>query len=68
MGQIEDYVNGEAGTNTCIVVWHMGPVQHDPRDEDGYFSGPYWNGVALRVWGGLDLRPRNLFDGTPHFP
>ena len=64
---VDSYVNGESIINTDIVVWHISPLHHDPRDEDGYFDGPYWRGVALLMWGGIDLRPRNLFDKTPLF-
>ena len=31
-------------------------------------DGSTWKGVALLMWGGIDLRPRNLFDRTPLFP
>ncbi len=65
---IDSYVNGESVTNNDVVVWHISPLHHDPRDEDGYFIGNSWHGVALVMWSGLDLRPRNLFDATPHFP
>ena len=65
---VDSYVNGESVINTDIVVWHISPLHHDPRDEDGRFVGPYWQGVALLMWGGIDLRPRNLFDKTPLFP
>ncbi|EJL36827.1 Cu2+-containing amine oxidase [Caulobacter sp. AP07] len=60
--------NGESVTNGDLVVWHISPLHHDPRDEDGHFEGPLWKGVALLMWGGVDIRPRNLFDGTPMFP
>jgi Cu2+-containing amine oxidase len=60
--------NGESVTNTDIVLWHITPVHHMPRDEDGAFQGSIWRGSALIMWGGFDLRPRNLFDRTPLFP
>jgi Cu2+-containing amine oxidase len=65
---VDSYINGESVMKTDIVIWHISPLHHDPRDEDGYFDGPYWKGVALLMWGGIDLRPRNLFDKTPLFP
>ncbi len=27
-----------------------------------------WEGSALVMWSGVDLRPRNLFDRTPFYP
>lgn len=60
--------NGESVTNTDIVLWHITPVHHMPRDEDGEFRGDFWRGSALIMWGGFDLRPRNFFDRTPLFP
>ena len=27
-----------------------------------------WEGSALLMWSGFDLRPRNLFDRTPFYP
>ncbi|MCI0455495.1 MAG: hypothetical protein L0Z62_00780 [Gemmataceae bacterium] len=45
-------------TNTNVVLWHMSPAYHLPRDEDGIFIGP--NGVAQvrgvypRDWAGGD--------------
>lgn len=66
--QLPQHVNGESVSNTDIVVWHITGLRHDPRNEDGFFQGSVWNGVALVMWGGLDLRPRNLFTRTPLFP
>ena len=45
----------------------MTPSHYEPRDEDGRYVGEFWQGVALTMWGGFDLRPRNLFGGTPLF-
>ena len=68
-GDVGSYVNGESVMNTDIVVWHISPIHHEPRDEDGYFlERRLWRGVALLMWSGIDLRPRNLFDKTPLFP
>jgi primary-amine oxidase len=65
---VADYVgNNESVTNTDIVLWHISPLHHMPRSEDGKEEGG-WNGVALTMWGGFDLRPRDLFDGTPLYP
>ena len=66
---VHSYVNGGSVMDTDIVIWHVSPIHHDPRDEDGYFVRPgVWRGVALLMWSGIDLRPRNLFDRTPLFP
>ncbi len=64
----EQYVNGESVNGADVVIWHMTGLRHDPRGEDGRFENGLWKGVALIMWGGLDLRPRNLFDRTPLFP
>lgn len=67
--QVPTYVsNAESVTDTDVVIWHSSPVHHLPRDEDGEFVGNSWHGVALLMWGGFDLRPRNLFDNTPLHP
>ncbi len=59
-------------TNTDVVLWYMSPGYHLPRDEDGLFRGPndqmQVRGVALTMWCGFELRPRNVFEKTPHFP
>ena len=66
---VPTYVNAESVMDTDVVIWHMSPVHHEPRDEDGYIdSRGIWRGVALLMWSGIDLRPRNLFDSTPLFP
>jgi Cu2+-containing amine oxidase len=64
----QNYVNGEAVRNTDVVIWHITGLRHDPRNEDGRFENGLWKGVALLMWGGLDIRPRNMFDRTPMFP
>lgn len=66
---IESYV-ADAGSveNADVVLWYTTPVLHVPRSEDGEIFGAFWNGVALAMWGGFDLRPRNLFDRTPFYP
>ena len=66
---LRDYVsNEESIVNANIVLWHVTPLLHVPRSEDGLFIDGYWHGVALAMWGGFDLRPRDLFDGTPFYP
>lgn len=64
----QNYVNNESVNGNDVVIWHITGLRHDPRNEDGRFQGNLWNGVALLMWGGIDLRPRNLFDRTPLFP
>lgn len=67
--QVGTYVqNGEAVTNNDVVIWHFTPIHHLPRDEDGRAVGGVWQGVALLMWGGFELRPRNLFETTPLHP
>ncbi len=66
---ITTYVaNQESVLDTDVVVWVSTPVHHLPRDEDGNAMSGSWNGVALLMWGGFDLRPRNLFADTPLHP
>ena len=67
--QLPSYVsNQETITDADVVLWHISPVHHLPRSEDGIESRGFWNGVALLMWGGFDLRPRDLFDETPLHP
>jgi len=67
--ELEDYVsNSENILDADIVVWHVTPLLHVPRIEDGVIKNGVWHGVALAMWGGFDMRPRNLFEGTPFFP
>ena len=65
--QLPTYANGEGILNADIVVWLVTPVLHVPRTEDGIETGGRWKGVALAMWGGFDMRPRDLFDGTPFY-
>jgi len=58
--------------NTDVVLWYLSPGYHLPRDEDGLFMGPNGQpqirGVAMTMWCGFELRPRNVFEKSPHFP
>jgi primary-amine oxidase len=63
--------------STDIVLWATSSAHHEPRDEDGKpnRSGETiwrwddgWEGSALVMWSGFDLRPRNFFDRTPFYP
>jgi primary-amine oxidase len=59
-----------------IVLWCNSAVHHEPRTEDGkpgsgrrlWPGDDAWEGSALVMWSGVDLRPRNLFDRTPFYP
>ncbi|HEV3261844.1 MAG TPA: hypothetical protein VG013_33650 [Gemmataceae bacterium] len=67
------YVNGESIVDTDVVLWYISSMHHEPRSEDGKLvkdtNGRYrWRGATLVMWGGFDLIPRNLFDGTPLYP
>ena len=61
---------------TDIVLWCNSASHHEPRHEDGmpnsaprFWPGDdAWEGTALVMWSGFDLRPRNLFDRTPFYP
>ncbi len=61
---------------TDIVLWCNSAVHHEPRNEDGmpnsrtriWSFDDAWEGSALVMWSGFDLRPRNLFDRTPFYP
>ena len=68
--------NGESVEQTDIVLWVTSSSHHEPRDEDGkgsrarrlWYYDDGWEGSALVMWSGFDLRPRNLFDRTPFYP
>jgi Cu2+-containing amine oxidase len=57
-----DVADRQSTVNADIVVWYTSSVHHEDneRDEDA-------DTVPVR-WTGFELRPRNLFDGTPFFP
>jgi Cu2+-containing amine oxidase len=66
---IETYVaNHQSVNNADIVLWYVSPVLHLIRSEDGQMVSGIWQGVALAMWSGFDLRPRDLFDTTPFWP
>lgn len=66
---LPDYIsNGESIDDTDVVVWHVTPIHHLPRDEDGeYDQDGTWKGSALMMKTGAMLKPRDLFDRTPFF-
>jgi Cu2+-containing amine oxidase len=55
----------QSTVNADIVVWYTSSVHHEDneRDEDGIMNA----GTVPVLWTGFELRPRNLFDGTPFF-
>jgi hypothetical protein len=49
-----------------VTLWYVSSNHHLPRDEDHEYGQPIrLPGVALLMWSGFDLHPRNLFDDTP---
>ena len=64
---LPNYANDEDVRSADVVMWHVTPLLHVPRTEDGVDSGGNWKGVALAMWTGFDMRPRDLFDGTPFY-
>jgi hypothetical protein len=49
-----------------VAIWYMSSNHHLPRDEDHEYGQPIrLPGVALLMWSGFDLHPRNLFNDTP---
>jgi hypothetical protein len=54
-------------TGYPTTVWHCTPALHSPRGEDfGSEDGvSSYGGVALTVWTGFYVKPRDLFDSTP---
>lgn len=68
--------NEEVVEQADIVLWVSSSSHHEPRDEDGkgnagrrvWYFDDGWEGSALVMWSGFDLRPRNLFDRTPFYP
>ncbi len=66
----------EGVEETDIVLWANSAVHHEPRHEDGmpgartqiWPGDDAWEGSAIVMWSGIDLKPRNLFDRTPFYP
>jgi primary-amine oxidase len=56
------YVDGDATTNSDIVLWYNGAAHHeqDMRDED--------RDTVPILWTGFELVPSNMFERTPFFP
>lgn len=65
---IDQYLTNESVVDTDVVLWHSASAHHQPRDEDGTSVSGLWHGSALVMWAGFELRPRNLFSGTPFYP
>jgi len=67
--KVHEYVKGgQKIMNADVVLWHSTPCHHEPRSEDGRMIKDNFVGSTPVAWSGFDLRPRNVFDGTPHFP
>ena len=57
---LPNYIADQQSTvNADIVVWYTASVHHEnnERDED--------DNTTPVLWTGFELRPKNLFDGTP---
>src|SRR5262249_5673437 len=59
--------DGAPVMNADVVIWHSTPMHHEPRGEDGKTVNGVFTGATPIGWSGFELRPRNLFDGTPFF-
>ena len=67
--KVHEYVKQkERIMGTDVVIWHSTACHHEPRSEDGMFRKEEFIGATPVAWSGFDLRPRNLFNGTPHYP
>jgi primary-amine oxidase len=67
--KVHEYVKkGSKIMNADIVLWHSTACHHEPRSEDGEFHNADFVGSTPVAWSGFTLRPRNVFDRTPHFP
>ena len=67
--KVHEYVKkGAKIMNADVVIWHSSACHHEPRSEDGEFRKGDFVGTTPIAWSGFDLRPRNVFDRTPHFP
>jgi Cu2+-containing amine oxidase len=66
--KVPEYVKpGAKIMNADVVIWHSSACHHEPRSEDGKMVEGNFTGSTPVAWSGFDLRPRNVFDGTPHF-
>ena len=67
--KVHEYVKkGAKIMNADVVLWLSSACHHEPRSEDGQMRGDSFVGATPVAWSGFDLRPRDVFDGTPHFP
>jgi primary-amine oxidase len=67
--KVHEYVKkGDKIMNADVVLWHSSACHHQPRSEDGEMQKDTFVGSTPTAWSGFDLRPRNIFDRTPHFP
>jgi Cu2+-containing amine oxidase len=67
--KVQEYVKkGEKIMSADVVLWHSSACHHEPRSEDGELRDGSMKGATPIAWSGFDLRPRNVFDRTPHFP
>jgi Cu2+-containing amine oxidase len=65
---VNHYVRkGESIMESDVVLWLSTACHHEPRSEDGEFQGKSFRGATLVAWSGFELRPRNVFDRTPHY-
>jgi Cu2+-containing amine oxidase len=67
--KVHEYVKkGQKIMNADVVLWHSSACHHEPRSEDGEYRKDEFIGATPTAWSGFNLRPRNVFDRTPHFP
>jgi primary-amine oxidase len=66
--KIPQYIKkGDSIVDTDVVLWIGNACHHEPRSEDGVMRGASLEGATPVAWSGFELRPRNFFDGTPHY-
>jgi primary-amine oxidase len=67
--KVHEYVKNSAKImNADVVLWLSSAHHHEPRSEDGEVRNGTMVGATPVAWSGFDMRPRNVFDRTPHFP
>jgi len=67
--KVQEYVKkGEKIMDADVVLWLSTACHHEPRSEDGEFRNNDFIGSTPIAWSGFELRPRNVFDRTPHYP